>query len=48
MSGNCEVYGEIRSAYTNLNDDEQLVRFFNEILAKREEIDEKETRTNGS
>ena len=27
MSGNCEVYGEIRSAYTNLNNDEQLVSF---------------------
>ena len=48
ISGNCEVYKEIWSKYDNLNDDMELVNFFNEILAKREEIDEKETRTNGS
>ena len=42
ISGNCEVYGEIRSKYQNLNDDMNLVNFFNEVLAKRGEIEEKE------
>ena len=46
FSGNCEIYGEIRSKYDNLNDDMNLVNFFNEVLAKRDEIDEKEARTN--
>ena len=42
ISGNCEVYGEIRAKYDNLNNDMDLVNFFNEVLAKREEIEEKE------
>ena len=42
MSGNCEVYGDIVSAYTNLEDDNQLVKFFNEILAKRDELEERD------
>ena len=46
ISGNCGIYGEIRSKYDNLNDDMNLVNFFNEVLAKRDEIDEKEARTN--
>ena len=45
ISGNCEVYGEIRAKYDSLNDDMDLVKFFNEILANREEIDEKEKET---
>ena len=32
ISGNCEVYGEIRSKYSDLNNDQQLVDFFNEVL----------------
>ena len=48
MSGNCEVYGEIRSAYTNLNDDEQLVKFFNEVLAKRDELEEEDELNNAN
>ena len=48
ISGNCDTYREIRSKYQNLNDDMDLVNFFNEVLAKRDEIDEKETRTDGS
>ena len=42
ISGNCEIYGEIRAKYDHLNDDLDLVNFFNEVLAKREEIEEKE------
>ena len=39
-SGNCEVYGDIRANYSDLNDDNQLVNFFKEILAKRDELEE--------
>ena len=42
LSGNCEVYGEIRWKYTNLNDDKQLVDFFNEVLARRDKLEEEE------
>ena len=46
ISGNCEVYGEIRHNYSNLNDDKQLVDFFNEVLSRRDELEEKEKSEN--
>ena len=46
ISGNCEVYGEIRSSYSDLNDDKQLVDFFNEVLSRRDELEEKEKNDN--
>ena len=42
LSGNCEVYVEIRAAYPNFNDDEQLVNFFNEVLAMRDKLEEED------
>ena len=36
------MYGEIRAAYPNLNDDEQLVKFFNEVLAMRDKLEEED------
>ena len=42
LSGNCEVYGEIRDKYGDLRDDESLVSFFLEVLDKRDAIDEAE------
>ena len=42
LSGNCEVYGEIMNNYSNLNDDKQLVDFFNEVLARRDELEGEE------
>ena len=41
IAGNCEVYGEIRAKYDILKDDNDLVHFFNDILAKRDELDRK-------
>ena len=47
LSGNCDIYGNIRAKYDNLDDDENLVKFFNEILKRRDELDDKEnTRDN--
>ena len=42
MSGNCEVYGEIRASYSNFDDDEQLVQFFNEVLDLRDKLEEED------
>ena len=39
LSGKCNIYGSIREKYDKLDDDESLVKFFNEILEKREELE---------
>ena len=39
LEGSCTVYGDIRERYGDLEDDDDLVDFFNEILARREELD---------
>ena len=36
----CEIFGEIRANYGDLTDDESLVRFFKEVLDKRDSLDE--------
>ena len=41
IAGNCEVYGAIQAKYDILKDDNDLVHFFNDILAKRDELDMK-------
>ena len=38
ISGNCEVYGEIRKKY-DIMDDKNLVDFFNDVLRRRDELD---------
>ena len=42
LSGNCEVFGEIRGKYGDLNDDASLVSFFKEVLELRDILDEAE------
>ena len=42
LSGNCEVYGELRNKYPNLNNDTELVKFFNEVLDRRDRLEEEE------
>ena len=39
LSGKCEVYGKIRQNYDDLNNDENLVKFFNDILRQREALE---------
>ena len=39
-SGLCPVYGDIRRKYGELKDDWELLQFFREVLAKREELEE--------
>ena len=38
----CYVYDDIRAKYGDLNSDESLVPFFQEVLAKRDRILEEE------
>ena len=42
ISGECEVFGDLKSKYDNLDDEENLVKFFNEILAMRDKLDNNE------
>ena len=42
ISGNCEVYGDIRDKFENLDDDQNLVKFFNEVLARRDVLEDEE------
>ena len=44
LSGQCEVYGKIRENYDNLDDDENLVSFFTEVLRMRDVLDDEENR----
>ena len=39
MSGNCPVYEDIHGRYEDFEDDEDLVSFFTEVLARRDELD---------
>ena len=48
LSGQCEVFGEIRANYGDLKDDESLVRFFKEVLDKRDSIDEDKKQRKGT
>ena len=48
LSGNCPIFGSIREKYEDLNDDENLVKFFNEVLSMRDEIDEQEEGSSSS
>jgi hypothetical protein len=42
ISGNCPVYRDIREQHQDFEDDEDLVNFFTEVLARREELDREE------
>ena len=41
-SGNCQVYGGLRTQVGDLEDDENLVRFFRAVLDKREELEDED------
>ena len=39
ISGHCKVYGDLTHKYDNLADDNQLVQFFAEVLARSEDLE---------
>jgi hypothetical protein len=42
LSGDCPVYGDIRDRYENMADDHQLVAFFTDVLARRDQLEREE------
>ena len=40
ISGNCEVYEDIRVKYDDLEDEENLLKFFKEVIERRERLEE--------
>ena len=42
--GQCPVYGNLKEKYQNIDNDEDLIRLFNEILEMRETLEEEERR----
>ena len=36
MSGHCEVYGDIGNNYPDLENDDELVKFFSNVLERRD------------
>jgi hypothetical protein len=42
LAGTCSVYGGLNKKYDNLDNDEQLINFFNEVLAMRDTIREED------
>ena len=44
VKGECSVYADIWEKFDSLEDDESLVKFFGEVLARRDALDEEESR----
>ena len=42
--GNCEAYKDLRQKYDNLDNDNDLLQYFNEVLERRERLEEEEAR----
>ena len=42
LAGTCRVYGDLRRKYGDMENDEDLVSFFNEVLERKEEIGTRE------
>ena len=42
MDGSCDIYGEIRKKYGDIDKEEDLVLFFSEVLEARERMEEEE------
>ena len=40
MSGKCDVYKDIRQSQGDLQNDDDLVQFFKEVLERREQLEE--------
>ena len=38
-SGNCKVFGDLQDEFGDLSHDENLIKFFNAVLSRRDEID---------
>ena len=39
LSGQCKVYGDLALQYSDFTNDDNLVQFFNDVLARRDQLD---------
>ena len=39
LSGQCQVYGDLIEKYSDLTEDDQLVQFFGDVLARRDALE---------
>jgi hypothetical protein len=42
LSGDCPVYGDLKEGFENMDDDHQLVAFFTQVLARRDQLEREE------
>ena len=42
MSGNCSVYGDLRSQFGDLGEDQNLVEFFRAVLDRRDRLEDED------
>ena len=45
VSGQCEVYGDLRSQFGDLQEDKNLVQYFQAVLDRRDILEEEDRRT---
>ena len=43
LSGQCSVYGDLTHKYSDFTEDNSLVQFFNEVLARRDALQKERT-----
>ena len=48
MSGQCEVYGDLRSQFGDLQEDKNLVQYFQAVLDRRDILEEEDRRQHSS
>ena len=48
IRGQCEVYGDLRSQFGNLEDDNNLVMYFQAVLDRRDNLEEEDRRQQSS
>ena len=44
ISGKCPVYGDIKDDFPNLDNDEELIKLFKEVLERRSQEEEEKKR----
>ena len=48
VSGQCEVYGDLRSQFGDLQEDKNLVQYFQAVLHRRDILEEEDRRQQSS
>ena len=48
MSGQCEVYGDLKSQFGDLQEDKNLVNYFQAVLDRRDSLEEEDRRQQSS